>query len=307
MDSIYDDEYNKTLPENATKREVLETELFAYRTATSEASGGSACEPNIPASAWFFFTVMTTIGYGNQAPTTVGGQAMIYTLGFLSILAFAATAASAGYIMTSLFDDIMKKAKLGFLSSPLAASVFWGVLYYAWLVLIAGMLEDWKESRLGEEQDFARGYWFAYISTTTVGLGDIYLEPEVLVTQDLLTFSLVFLIGFVFLASFLGSLGSFIKGVENIGGKSFPENLAATTICCCNKVAKAGYHVGEGVAKAGYHLGEEVVKGGYHAGQNIAIVGHAAMESGQQMVKKSLHKDHEVDPSVVVAAAADAS
>jgi hypothetical protein len=228
---------------------------------------------------------------------------MIYTLGFISIVAFAATAASAGYIMTSLFDDIMKKAKLGFLSSPLAASVFWGVLYYSWLLLISSLTEDWKESRLGEEQDFTRGYWFAYISTTTVGLGDIYLEPEVLVTQDLLIFSLVFLIGFVFLASFLGSLGSFIKGVESIGGKSFPENLAATTICCGHKVVKAGYHVGEEAVKGGYHLGEEVVKGGYHAGQNIAIVGHAAMESGQQMVKKSLRKDHEVKPTT----AADAS
>ena len=35
------------------------------------------------------FTVMTTVGYGNTAPTTEGGRAIIFTLGFFSILLFA--------------------------------------------------------------------------------------------------------------------------------------------------------------------------------------------------------------------------
>jgi hypothetical protein len=48
------------------------------------------------------------------------------------------------------------------------------------------------------------GYWFSFISTTTVGLGDIFLEPEVIQARDLVTFPLLFLVGFVLLSSFLG-------------------------------------------------------------------------------------------------------
>jgi hypothetical protein len=62
MNQIYSDVFNKTLPEDPTNRQLLEAKLFAYRQATEEATGGGACELNIPASAWFFFTVMTTIG-----------------------------------------------------------------------------------------------------------------------------------------------------------------------------------------------------------------------------------------------------
>lgn len=44
----------------------------------------------------------------------------------------------------------------------------------------------------------------SYISTTTIGLGDIYLEPEVIVGEDLIVFPLLFLTGFTFLSAFLG-------------------------------------------------------------------------------------------------------
>lgn len=54
------------------------------------------------------------------------------------------------------------------------------------------------------------GYWFSYISTTTVGLGDIILEPEVIVEVDLVIFPLLFLLGFVILSSFLGKLAAAI-------------------------------------------------------------------------------------------------
>lgn len=34
---------------------------------------------------------------------------------------------------------------------------------------------EWKRGRIGDDIDFSLGdgYWFAYISTTTVGLGDV--------------------------------------------------------------------------------------------------------------------------------------
>jgi hypothetical protein len=59
MNRIYSEVYNKTLPDDPTKRQSLETQLFAFQQATEEATGEDACVHNIPASAWFFFTVMT--------------------------------------------------------------------------------------------------------------------------------------------------------------------------------------------------------------------------------------------------------
>jgi hypothetical protein len=63
------------------------------------------------------------------------------------------------------------------------------------------------------------GYWFSFISTTTVGLGDIFLEPEVIQTRDLVTFPLLFLVGFVFLSSFLGKFAEEALHMYSSGGR----------------------------------------------------------------------------------------
>jgi hypothetical protein len=63
------------------------------------------------------------------------------------------------------------------------------------------------------------GYWFSFISTTTVGLGDIFLEPEVIQARDLVTFPLLFLVGFVFLSSFLGKFSEQVLHTYGSGGR----------------------------------------------------------------------------------------
>lgn len=102
--------------------------------------------------------------------------------------------------------------------------------------------EFWR-LRLGDE-DFANNediFWFAFISTTTVGLGDFYLQPEVTFASDVLQFSLMFLVGFVFLASFLGKISEGIASLApNLGGR-LPARLAATNFCVC-KPSDFGVH-----------------------------------------------------------------
>jgi hypothetical protein len=66
-----------------------------------------------------------------------------------------------------------------------------------------------KKARLDEDMDFESAYWFAYISTTTVGLGDFYLEPEVVTGFDLVYFPIIILIGFTFLSAFLAKFSEF--------------------------------------------------------------------------------------------------
>jgi Ion channel len=76
----------------------------------------------------------------------------------------------------------------------------------------------------------------AYISTTTIGLGDFYLEPEVITGRDLLSFPLVILIGFVFFSAFLGKIGELFAKTDELPGQTLQDRLAATKIFrCCRR------------------------------------------------------------------------
>lgn len=59
-----------------------------------------------------------------------------------------------------------------------------------------------------EQVSFHDAYWFSYISTTTVGLGDYFLAPEVLGRVDLFIYPILFLLGFVYFSAFLGKFSS---------------------------------------------------------------------------------------------------
>lgn len=129
---------------------------------------------------------------------------MVYTLGFLSIMAFAGILATAGYVASAIFDDAMVRLRLRATTHPLVAMVTWASLYYLWMLAIAAVTINWKHARMGDTNfGMSQGYWFAYISSTTVGLGDIWFEPEVFLYRDLFLFPIMWLVGFVLAAAFL--------------------------------------------------------------------------------------------------------
>jgi Ion channel len=194
--------------------------LFAYNQSIQSASGESRCSYNIAGTAWFWFTILSTMGYGNQAPVTKTGRALVYTAGFVSILLFAAVLALAGHVVTAIVDDILARLKLAFLNKPWIACIMWGALYYLWMMVIAAKTINWKRRRLGDDFSSNDAFWFAYISTTTVGLGDYYLEPEVFTGGDLITWPFTMLIGFVFLASFLGKFAALLSDISGRGEKN---------------------------------------------------------------------------------------
>lgn len=230
-DVLFEFYYNRSL---SNGRRPAIAAVNSLDRATREATGRGNCTVNTPSGAWFWFTVMSTIGYGNQAPSTDGGKAMIYTLGFASILTFGGILASSGFIVTSIFDDAVGRLKYSsLLSTPFGGSLLWGSLYYGWMIAIAGYTVIWKEERLAQDFEFKDAFWFAYISTTTVGLGDFYLEPEVLQRDDLLIWPILFLFGFVLLANFLMKFTelvlSFLPHKEN----PLAERLENTSLLRC--------------------------------------------------------------------------
>lgn len=181
---------------------------------------------------------MTTIGYGNTAPVTQGGRSMIFTLGFLSILIFAGVLAKAGSIIVAIVDDWLYRIKLSWLTWPSIQAFIWGALYYLWCYAIAWYYVYWNQERLDVEIMYKDAYWYAYITTTTVGLGDHYLDHAVLIGIDLLVWPLLILVGFVLLSSFLNKVGELLGNLMPAEKSSFVETLADDSrpmfSCCPN-------------------------------------------------------------------------
>ena len=97
---------------------------------------------------------------------------------------------------------------------------------------------------------YSDSYWFAYISTTTVGLGDFVLSPDVLLVEDIILWPLSFLFGFVFMAGFVGKLSGVIQGPFRNKGTGLAKRLKQGHISgsMLNIASESG--VGEGPQSA---------------------------------------------------------
>lgn len=76
--------------DNLEKAYLLEgfTPDEARNRAISEADGSENCVLNGNAAALFWYTVMTTIGYGNTAPVTTSGRILVAVVGFFHLCIF---------------------------------------------------------------------------------------------------------------------------------------------------------------------------------------------------------------------------
>ncbi|CAJ1954001.1 unnamed protein product [Cylindrotheca closterium] len=209
-----------------------ENECFELALEEASERAGDICHDNVEGTSWFFFSVMTTIGYGNQVPITDEGRLLIYTGGIACLILYAAVLGSAGYIILAIFDDFVARFWIShFLKYPLVGVGVWGGIWIGWAYGIAVGADNWWQERLPDfEVDRGDSLWFAFVSTSTIGLGDYFLQPEVMFASDALWFSSVFLIGFVFLSTFLNKIGGFLISVLPKRSNSLEHRLKGTNL-----------------------------------------------------------------------------
>ena len=129
----------------------------------------------------------------------------------------------------ALADDFFYRTNLAWLQKPLYASILWGMLSVGWIAAIASKARGWWTERIpGFEFTEADSYWFAYISTLTVGLGDFYLQPEGMFVADVFSWSSIMLSGFVLVSTFLGKIGDLVMSWMPAESESFGEYLKRT-------------------------------------------------------------------------------
>jgi Ion channel len=159
----------------------------ALTTALDEATGSEQCSVHTAGGALFWFTFMTTIGYGDETSlSSDGGRYLVYTFGFISIMACLALNGAAGFILMTIIDDFLHRIRMSrFTKGPLAV-LFWLCLFVSWSLVVA--LSAWGFMKNQTEFTgftLSDSYWFAYITLTTVGLGDYYIPHEVFTIGDM--------------------------------------------------------------------------------------------------------------------------
>jgi len=181
-----------------TKQSLSSEEVVSL--AVKNARGHDDCKVNTSGGAMFWFTTMTTIGYGNTVPVSDGGRAYVCIIGFLSLLLFAAVTGEAAFVSLVLFDKFVSK-RVPRLKEGLTAAIFWCICYFIWNFIVgANIISIYRKG--SDNLDLKDAYWFAYITTTTIGFGDYYLPPLSLHWYNIFMFSGTVLIGLVLLANF---------------------------------------------------------------------------------------------------------
>uniref|UniRef100_A0A336KAZ3 CSON001042 protein n=1 Tax=Culicoides sonorensis TaxID=179676 RepID=A0A336KAZ3_CULSO len=188
--------------------DFISLELTAYEEAVAEAADGGLVvgDPEFPhpesdkwtvnQAVFFSSTILTTIGYGNIAPVTFEGRLFCIFFALIGIPLTLTVIADWGRLFATATTSIAKNLPISKwckkdpkkksssnkkLLYAFGAVVFLGFYLAAGAALMLIIEDEWK---------FFDGYYFCFITMTTIGFGD--LVPSIL--SQFVSISFFFLI-----------------------------------------------------------------------------------------------------------------
>lgn len=182
--------YEQYMLESNCTNVLLPCQQEAYNRSVEEATGSTMCDINLGASAWFWFVVMTTVGYGNVSPVSMNGRILVIVFGWITIIVWAILLFIAGRVLGIVIDDLFRRYNCRVMTRNLPSVIVWGSVAMLWIVFVGEHYLHWnnytddpdnKSNRFrltpfengGNESDGElttfEAYWFAYISLLTVG------------------------------------------------------------------------------------------------------------------------------------------
>lgn len=203
-----------------------------FRNALSQATGSQSCQPHYVGGALFWFTVMTTIGYGSAVPDTEGGRALVYTCGFITIIGFIGLNSTASTFVLTIVDDVLLRLNLGRLTRGIPSVLLWLGLYVLAVLGLAAATIHWAKERINYSMPLGDAFWFSYVTTTTIGFGDTSIPPEEFTPGDMFTIPFIVLCGFVL-------LGNFATKLVNCITEWFPADKTLESILAASRAQKA--------------------------------------------------------------------
>ena len=142
---------------------VGDNETQAEDKARRNAKGHEDCSPNFIGGTLFMFLIMTTIGYGEYTVVTDEGRAIVYTLGFLTILIFGTSMGLAGSVVLDTFDDFAFRRNYSFLTKGIPSVVFWFCMFYATIGAFGCVAFYYTKQKLEGNLTTIEAIWFCFM------------------------------------------------------------------------------------------------------------------------------------------------
>ena len=139
----------------------------------------------------------------------------MFSLGFVSIICFAAIIGHSSEIMLERIDDKLSRyKKLKFLTEGLPAVFLWLAMFWSWIGAYA-LCYLYIENHDDEEHNSINdALWFSYISMTTIGFGDYYLNYYDNLYSRFFLWTLTMLMGFLLLGNFALKLSLYVEKIK---------------------------------------------------------------------------------------------